>query len=340
MPGFKPNPELKMTIIHSYDLQESLTREQLVTAQDLLECLNSSSLTVETARGTVEYAERGQGPVVLVAHGGPGGYDQGLILGELLRKNGFRIIAPSRPGYLGTPASSGASAEDQGDMLAALLDALGVASALVLGASGGGPGAYQLAQRHPDKVKALVVIDGISMNYDKGDTISAVEEWMYLSKPGQWLMGFFFKHFPASVVKSFLQTESSLDKHEIGRRVGEILGDADKFALVDAMFKTMSARFAERKAGTDIDLAMGKAIDRLALDKVACPTLIIHGDADNDVPPRDARYAHEAITGSQLLWIDKASHIGFWTSADAYKVQRFTLDWVRAHAGAAGGATA
>jgi fermentation-respiration switch protein FrsA (DUF1100 family) len=46
------------------------------------------------------------------------------------------------------------------------------------------------------------------------------------------------------------------------------------------------------------------------LDRIRCPTLIIHGDADNDVPPRDAQYSHEAIAASQLLWIDKASHIG------------------------------
>ncbi|GAB6036550.1 alpha/beta hydrolase [Fundidesulfovibrio butyratiphilus] len=324
-----------MTVLQSRDLRESLANEQIVTPQELRECLTHPSLIVETARGPVEYADRGQGPVVLVVHGGPGGYDQGLILGEMPRKNGFRIIAPSRPGYLGTPLSAGASAQEQGDMLAALLDALNIPRAMVLGASGGGPGAYQLAQRHPDKVRALVVIDGISRNYDKGDSISAVEEWMYLSKPGQWLMGFFFKHFPAAVVKSFLQTESTLDKHEIGRRVREILGDANKFALVDAMFKTMSDRFAERKAGANNDLAMGAAIDKLPLDKVACPTLLVHGDADNDVPPRDAQYAHDAIAGSLLLWIDKASHIGFWTSPDASRVQRYTLDWMKAQTGRA-----
>jgi pimeloyl-ACP methyl ester carboxylesterase len=50
---------------------------------------------------------------------------------------------------------------------------------------------------------------------------------------------------------------------------------------------------------------------------------------DNDVPPRDAEYAHEAIAGAQLLWIDKASHIGFWVAEDAYKLQKYALDWLR-----------
>lgn len=317
-----------MTVLSSSDLKESLTDEQIVTAEELEACLVYPSQEIETAYGPVEYAVRGEGPVALVAHGGPGGYDQALILGELFRKNGFKIIAPSRPGYLGTPLQLGKTAEEQGDFMAALLEALNISGALIVGASGGGPASYQIAQRHPEKVKALLVIDGISMNYTKVDDVSKTEKWMYLSRPGQWLMGYFFKHFPASVVKSFLQTESTLEKHDLGNRVKEIVGDANKYALINAMFKTMSNRFDERKVGAENDIALGSAIDKLPLDKITSPTLIIHGDADNDVPPRDAEYAHEAIAGSQLLWINKASHIGFWVSEDAFRVQKYALDWL------------
>jgi len=318
-----------MTVLTSCDLKESLMDNQIVTAEDLQACLVYPSQTIETAYGPVDCAVRGEGPVVLVSHGGPGGYDQALVLGELFRKNGFKIIAPSRPGYLGTPLQFGKTAEEQGDFMAAILDALNIHETLIVGVSGGGPASYQLAQRHPEKVKALLVIDGISMNYTKADDINKVEEWMYLSKPGQWLMGYFFKHFPASVVKSFLQTESNLEKHDLGRRVKEIVSDADKFALIDAMFKTMSDRFEERKLGAENDIALGSAINKLPLDEITSSTLIIHGDADNDVPPCDAKYAYEAIANAKLLWIDKASHIGFWVAKDAYKVQKYTLDWFR-----------
>jgi len=318
-----------MSVLFSRDLKESLGDEQVVTAQALRACLAYPSTRIETALGQVEYATRGEGPVVLLGHGGPGGYDQALVLGELFRINGYRIVAPSRPGYLGTPLHVGKTAEEQGDFMAALLDALHIPDAIVVGASGGGPASYQLAQRHPEKVTALVVIDGISMRYAKGDDINALEEWMYLSRSGQWLLGFIFKHFPASVVKSLLQTESTLAKHEIGTRVKEILADENKFAVFDAIFQTMSSRFEERKSGAENDIALGAAIDRLPLDTIRCPTLVIHGDADNDVPPRDAEYAHGAIADAQLLWIDKASHIGFWTAPDAYKAQRYALDWLR-----------
>jgi pimeloyl-ACP methyl ester carboxylesterase len=318
-----------MSVIYSRDLQESLSDEQKVTAEDLHECFLLTPKTVESKYGSVEYAIRGEGPAVLVAHGGPGGYDQALLLGELFRKNGYQVIAPSRPGYLGTPLNFGKTAEEQGDFMAALLDALNISRAIMLGASGGGPAAYQMAQRHPHKAKALLVFDGISRNYTKADDINAFEEWMYLSKPGQWLIGFLFKHFPASMVKTFLQTESSLEEHEIGQRVKEILDDKNKFAFFDGMFRTMSTRFAERKAGAENDIALGAAIDKLPLDKITCPTLIVHGDADKDVPPRDAEYAHQSIAGSRLLWIDQASHVGFLTAVDAYKVQKYALDWLK-----------
>ena len=317
-----------MSTLSSSELTTSLDNYQIVTPEDMRACLVQPSGTVDTPSGPIEYGLRGEGSPVLVCHGGPGGYDQALLLGELFRKNGFRIIAPSRPGYLGTQVDQGRTAEEQGDFMARVLDALGVDRAIVVGVSGGGPAAYQMAQRHPDRTVALLVIDGIAMHYTKADDVTAFEKWMYLSKPGQWLTGFFFRHFPEATVKSFLQTESTLERHELGERAREIMNDENKFALFDAMFQTMSRRFDERLVGAENDIALGAAIDRLPLGNIACPTLIIHGDADDDVPPRDAEYAHGAIAGSQLLWIDRASHIGFWTSGDAAVVQGYALDWM------------
>lgn len=38
--------------------------------------LDRASIVVQTAKGPIEYAEIGHGPVVLMIHGDPGGYDQ------------------------------------------------------------------------------------------------------------------------------------------------------------------------------------------------------------------------------------------------------------------------
>ena len=61
------------------------------------------SKVVETSCGPVEYAERGFGPPVLSIHGTGGGWDQGLSIARGLVERGYRVIAPSRYGYLRTP---------------------------------------------------------------------------------------------------------------------------------------------------------------------------------------------------------------------------------------------
>ncbi len=45
----------------------------------VLEELNGRAEMVETACGWVQVAREGSGPAVVVIHGGPGGFDQGLI---------------------------------------------------------------------------------------------------------------------------------------------------------------------------------------------------------------------------------------------------------------------
>jgi pimeloyl-ACP methyl ester carboxylesterase len=112
--------------------------------------------TADTAAGPIEYGVQGYGPPALIIHGAGGGYDQGLMLSEGFA--GFQVIAPSRFGYLGTPTPPDISPAAQGDAHAALLDALGVSRAVVAGVSAGAPSAVELALRHPECVRALVLI--------------------------------------------------------------------------------------------------------------------------------------------------------------------------------------
>ena len=297
-------------------------------ADQVLSCLDEDPRTIETALGPIEYAERGEGPVVLSVHGGPGGYDQGLALSEVFHQAGFRVIAPSRAGYLGTPATHGSTYEQQADMHAALLDALGIDEAIVVGASAGGPSAYTLAQRHPHKVKALIPIDCVSMKYTKIQEISKTQEFLYLSKPGIWFIDYLMKHFPASMVTSFLKTESTLNKAEVKQRMKEIIDDEDKLAFLKLMMATMTQRYDERQPGLAVDIKILTAIDKIPLNKITCPTLIVHGKSDSDVGPNQAEYAHESIAGSELLWVEKGSHIGFWVAKEAYAVQEKTINWL------------
>ena len=112
--------------------------------------LAARSRLVETACGPVEVAESGSGPPILVVHGTGGGFDQALMAAKGPFGTGYRVIAPSRFGYLRSPMPADASHAAQADTLAALLDALQVPRATVMALSAGA-GSVQGAnpQRRP-----------------------------------------------------------------------------------------------------------------------------------------------------------------------------------------------
>ena len=116
------------------------------------------SLTADTEAGRIEYDEQGAGPALLSIHGAGGGFDQGLANASALVGEGFRLIAPSRFGYLRTPIPEDDSAAAQADAHAALLSKLEIPKAIVLGVSAGSISAVELAIRRPDCVAALILV--------------------------------------------------------------------------------------------------------------------------------------------------------------------------------------
>ena len=92
------------------------------------------------------------------AHGSGRGFDQGMAFAAPLAKQGIRVIAMSRLGYLRTPLPADSTAEAQADADVCLLDALKIRTAAVMGGSAGALSALQMAIRHPERVSALVLL--------------------------------------------------------------------------------------------------------------------------------------------------------------------------------------
>ncbi len=113
----------------------------------------------EMVNGAVlHYEERGNGPPLLLVHG-TGTYADiwSPVLDGLARA--YRVIAYDRRGFArSSPAPRGGLAEHARDA-AALLDALGASPATVVGWSGGGVFALDLAASFPDCVAALVLAE-------------------------------------------------------------------------------------------------------------------------------------------------------------------------------------
>jgi pimeloyl-ACP methyl ester carboxylesterase len=297
------------------------------TRRGLQECLAQPTRVVGTSVGPVEYAERGTGPAVLLVHGTPGGWDQGLVGFEFATAT-VRVISPSRPGYLGTPLATGRTAAEQADALAALLDALRIDSIPVVGASGGGPASYLLAARHPERVRCLVEVDSLCLPYPKPGRLEMALTYSPLSMR---LLQILFDRFPAAVMRAMLASLSTLDEAGRAEQARRIAGDPDRVALMHAMLATMSRHAAQRQAGVRNDLTQFAAIDQLPLEAITCPTLIVHGAADRDVTTQNATHAHSRIPTSELYWIPDGSHLALHVDDDAGTHQQHVLDYLIAH---------
>ncbi len=116
------------------------------------------SRVTATRAGAMQWGEAGNGPPVLMVHGTGGGFDQGLFFSRRLSGAGWRIIAPSRFGYLGSDFPDDPSPANQADSFADLLDALGIDRLPVIGGSAGALSAIEFAIRHRDRCSALVAL--------------------------------------------------------------------------------------------------------------------------------------------------------------------------------------
>jgi len=122
------------------------------------ERLAGRSEVLATPYGRMEYAVAGQGAPVLAIHGAAGGFDQALDMTGALAGRGYRVIAPSRFGYLRSDLPQGLTTEMQADAYVRLLDRLGTDKVAVVAISAGAWSALQFAARHPERCRAVILL--------------------------------------------------------------------------------------------------------------------------------------------------------------------------------------
>jgi pimeloyl-ACP methyl ester carboxylesterase len=292
--------------------------------------MKRSANIIATAAGPAEVEVRGSGIPVLVLHGSPGGIDQARAMSQFLTKNSFKAICVSRPGYLGTPLNpADPSIDHEAGLLAAILDAVGVERAGVLAYSGGGPSAYRLAVRQPDRVSAIVAIAAVSSRYVVPEP-TATDRFLFGTRAGQRLLRFLAQRAPHQVVEGALASEGSIRGEELKAAAAGVMADPEQRAAVLALSITTGWR-GSREAGWNNDLANFGAIDSLELDHVRCPVLLIHGDADTDVAVDYSRTAHSALPDSTLVVVERGTHLAFYAHPQARDVQEQARKWFTTH---------
>lgn len=258
--------------------------------------LGKSSM-VSTPYGDIEYTEGGAGPDVLVIHGGGGGYDQGELLARTVLGDGFRWIAPSRFGYLGSSLPEEATYDDQADAYIKLLDHLKVEKVAVVALSIGGPSALLLALKYPERVSSLTLVSAGATNVSDQEGKQGDKQGKMISKIMQsdvlyWATTNLFK-------KQFLQLMGA-NKEVIAALSPEQIEIMDQF--IDYMNPA-----ALRKSGAAFDHIAALPNERIA--GIRIPTLVVHAKDDTLMPYKNAVFSSSTIPGARLLSFEKGGHL-------------------------------
>jgi 2-hydroxy-6-oxonona-2,4-dienedioate hydrolase len=264
--------------------------------------VSHGSQLVKTLCGPIEYAEAGTGVPLLAVHGSGGGFDQGMAFAAPLAKQGIRVIAMSRFGYLRTPMPAESSAEAQADAHVCLLDALNITQTAVMGGSAGAPSALQMAIRYPDRVTALILLVPLAYKPPThGNSAAPLAPWVetaMMSVIGSDFLFWCAVHVARDqMINVVLATPPAL----------LLTASAKERARVDAMLDTILP-VSGRASGLRSDSAVGKHLTPVPLESIQMPTLVISARDDGYGTYASAQYTASRIAGARFIGFDQGGH--------------------------------
>lgn len=252
-----------------------------------------STITVKDGT-TIYYKDWGTGPVVTFSHGWPLNADawDGQML--FLAQNGFRVVAHDRRGHgRSSQASSGNDMNGYADDLAAVIEALDLNDAILVGHSTGGGEVARYIGRHGTKrVAAAILIAAVPPLMVKSaanpeglpmEVFDALRKGLAVDRSQ------FYKDFAVMFYGANRQ----------GAKVSQ--GTLDQFWLW-SMQSGLKNSYESIKAFSETDFTED-------LKKFDVPTLVMHGEDDQVVPIKDsAKKSVRLIKGAQEIYYPGKPH--------------------------------
>lgn len=239
--------------------------------------------TVEHNGATIRYEDTGgDEPAILFSHGFLMDHTMFDAQVEAFADD-YRCIRWDERGFGDTVVESSFTYWDSADDAVAVLDACGVDEAVFVGMSQGGFLSLRAALAHPDRVRALVLIDSCA-DVDDPETIEGYHG----------MLAGFTSGDPATV-QAVAEGVSAL-----------ILGD-------EALAAEWIPKWIAGLDKHDLNLAGGALLSRddvqPRMSEITCPVLAIHGTEDQAISADRAQKVLDAVADSRgLVMVDGAAH--------------------------------
>ena len=250
---------------------------------------------ITTKDGTqIYYKDWGKGPVVTFSHGWPLNSDAWGGQMFFLVKNGYRCVAVDRRGHgRSSQPSTGNNMDGYADDLAAVIEALDLKDATLVGHSTGGGEVARYIGRHGTKRVANAVL------------VSAVPPLMLKTAGNpEGLPIEVFDKLRTDLTKNPAQFYKDLaipfyGANRTGANVTQ--GTLDQFWLWSMQAGLLNA-YESIKAFSETDFTED-------LKKLDVPTLVLHGEDDQIVPVKDsARKSAKLINAAKEIYYPGAPH--------------------------------
>jgi len=250
----------------------------------------------------VTYCELGDpsGRPVIAAHGSPGSRYQLALLADAAARAHVRIICPDRPGFGGSTRERRRGFATGAEDAIALLDELGIESAVALGFSGGAGYSLALACEHPARIERVVLVCGMLPGAPRRTVRARIPIVTVLYGVARFLPGLAVAMLDGR--GPFATTRE---------RNLSAWPSADRGIMADARVQSMMARDA--RAGAQ--QGSRAAIDDLReysrafpVERVLQRVDLLHGSADGNVPVEVARWGAQQFPDAVLREFDQQGH--------------------------------
>jgi pimeloyl-ACP methyl ester carboxylesterase len=253
----------------------------------------------------VDSGRAGDTPVVFVHGFGASLYSWRKTLPPLAAA-GYRVIAFDNRGFgFSDKPAHGYGNAAYARLVVALLDSLGISSAVLVGHSMGGAIAAEVALAHPDRVRGLVLIDAAGYGVRWPGVLKAARSRVV----GAIATQFRSRWITGRILRSTYADPSKVTAADVDQYYAPVpepeYGRALRGVLREFRFDTLVGR----------------------LGVLQTPTLVVWGDADRWIPLRDgSRLASELPRGAFVV-VARTGHAAAEESPD--EVNRLLIDFLK-----------